>query len=165
MGNRRSTITQACNNNIQRQRAWGSNPIISCTNFYKPQIKWLQTNSCDRIQLIHNHPNMKEYYRKPKSMGKQFNWIDQYREEAVDLMNRKERRCRMQSRFSSLTLHLEHEVLCNYCRSAASRVSLEAANGVMSLNHLAASRTLPRKAAARSRGRSPLVAEEVIVGS
>jgi hypothetical protein len=42
-------------------------------------------------------------------------------------------------------------------------VSLRGADGATSSNHLAASRTLPRKAAARRRGRPPLVVEEAIV--
>jgi hypothetical protein len=44
-------------------------------------------------------------------------------------------------------------------------VSLEGANGATSLNHLAASRTLPRKAAARRRVRPPLLAEDVVAAS
>jgi hypothetical protein len=39
IGNRRSTITKAYNNNILWQRAWGSNPTIASTNFYKAEIK------------------------------------------------------------------------------------------------------------------------------
>jgi hypothetical protein len=108
---------------------------------------------------------MKEYYRKPKSMGKQSNSIDQYREETVELTNRTGRRSRMPSRFSSPTLRLQHDVLRNCNRSAAARVSLGGADGATISNHLAASRTLPRKAVARRRGRLPLVAKEAIVGS
>jgi hypothetical protein len=33
-----SIITQACNKNIESQRAWVSNMIISSFNLYKPQI-------------------------------------------------------------------------------------------------------------------------------
>jgi hypothetical protein len=108
---------------------------------------------------------MKEYYRKPKSMQKKSNSIDQYREETVDLMNSTGRRCRKTSRFSSPTLHLQHDVLRDCSRSAAAKVSLEGANGATSLNNLAASRTLLRKAAARRRGRPPAVAEEDVIGS
>jgi hypothetical protein len=82
-------------------------------------------------------------------------------------MNRTGRRCRcrISSRFTCPTLRLQHDVLRNYCRSAVAQVSLGGADGATSLNHLAASRTLPRKAAARRRGRSPLVEEEAVVGS
>jgi hypothetical protein len=45
----------------------------------------------------------------------------------------------------------------------AAKVSLREADEAMSLNHLAASRTLPRNAAARRRGRPPLVVEEAVV--
>jgi hypothetical protein len=44
-------------------------------------------------------------------------------------------------------------------------VRLGRADGATSLNHLAASRTLPRKATTRRRGRPSLVAEEAVVGS
>jgi hypothetical protein len=71
----------------------------------------------------------------------------------------------MSSRFSSPTLPLHHNVLRNYFRSAAARVSIGEADGASSLNHLVASRLLPRKAAARKRGRPLLVAEEAVVGS
>jgi hypothetical protein len=71
----------------------------------------------------------------------------------------------MPSRFSSQALRLQHDVLRNCCRSAAARVSLGGADGAMSLNHLATSRMLLRKAAARRRGRPPLVAEEAVIGS
>jgi hypothetical protein len=69
----------------------------------------------------------------------------------------------MSSQFSSPTLRLEHDVLCNYCRSAVARVSLGGADRATSLNHLAASRTLPRKDTGRRRGNPPLVAEEALV--
>jgi hypothetical protein len=71
----------------------------------------------------------------------------------------------MSSRFSSSTLLLEHNVLRNCCRYADARVNLGGANGATSLNHLAASRTLMRKVVGRRRGKSPLVAEEAVVGS
>jgi hypothetical protein len=58
-----------------------------------------------------------------------------------------------------------NDVLRNCCRFAAASVSLGGAGRSTSLNHLAASRMLPRKAAARRRGRLPLVAKEVVVGS
>jgi hypothetical protein len=96
-------------------------------------------------------------------MGKQSNWVNQYRKDTTDLTNRKGRRCRMSSQFSSPTLRLEHDVLCNYCRSAVARVSLGGADRATSLNHLAASRTLPRKDTGRRRGNPPLVAEEALV--
>jgi hypothetical protein len=100
-------------------------------------------------------------------MGKKSTWIDQYKEETADLTNRTGRRCRcrMLSQFSCPILRLHHDILHNCCRSAATRVSLGGADGATSSNHLAASRTLPRKAAARRRGRLPLVAEEAVVGS
>jgi hypothetical protein len=71
----------------------------------------------------------------------------------------------MPSRFSNPTLLLQHDVLRNCCRSAAAMVSLGGADGAMSLNHLAASRMLPRKVAAHTRGRMPLVADEAVIGS
>jgi hypothetical protein len=33
-----SIITQACNKNMESQRTWVSNIIISSFNFYKPQV-------------------------------------------------------------------------------------------------------------------------------
>jgi hypothetical protein len=73
IGNRRSTITETCNNNIQRQRAWGSSPTISSTNFYIAQISRLRTISCNREQKTHNHRSMQQQYSVAKSMGKQSN--------------------------------------------------------------------------------------------
>jgi hypothetical protein len=69
----------------------------------------------------------------------------------------------MSSRFSSPTLRFEHDVLRNCCRSTAAKVSQGGVDGATGLNHLAASGTLPRKATTCSRGRSTLVAEEVII--
>jgi hypothetical protein len=71
----------------------------------------------------------------------------------------------MSFRFSSPTLRLKHDFLRNCCRSAAARVSLGGADRATCLNHLAASRTLSRKAAAGRRGMLPLVAEEAVIGS
>jgi hypothetical protein len=71
----------------------------------------------------------------------------------------------MLSRFSSPPLQLQHDVLHNYCGSIAARVSLGGADGAMSLNQLAASMMLLRKATGHRRGRSPLVGEEAVVGS
>jgi hypothetical protein len=66
-------MTQACNKNMESQKAWVSNIIISSFNFCKLQISWLGTISCNREQKIHNHPSMQQQYSKTKSMGKQSN--------------------------------------------------------------------------------------------
>jgi hypothetical protein len=71
----------------------------------------------------------------------------------------------MSSRFSSPILCLQHDVLHNYCRFAATKASLRGDDEATSSNHLVASRTLPRKASAHRRGRPPLIEEEAITDS
>jgi hypothetical protein len=68
-----SIITQAYNKNMENQRACVRNIIISSFNFYKHQIIWLGTISCNREHKIHIHPSMQQQYSKAKSMGKQSN--------------------------------------------------------------------------------------------
>jgi hypothetical protein len=68
-----SIVTQAYNKNMESQRAWVSNIIILSFNFYKPQISWFGTISCNKEQKIHNHPSIQQQYSKPLSMGKQSN--------------------------------------------------------------------------------------------